>query len=93
MTRFIDVEKIHKFVEDNFKGDVPYEWAWTLTAIDKAPTEDVVPVVRCEKCEYGNEHTDCHGRKYYGCDINIDIGEVREVEPTHYCSYGERRTD
>jgi hypothetical protein len=57
----------------------------------KQPTADVVPVVRCKDCEYGNIHTDCHGRKYYGCDLNIDIGEVREVEPTDYCSHGERR--
>lgn len=61
--------------------------------VAKQPTADVVEVVRCCKCKYGNKHNDCNGNEYYGCDINIDIGEVREVEPTHYCSYGERRCE
>ena len=48
MARYIDADKIHQFVEDNFKGNVPYEWAWTLTAIDKEPTADVEEVKHAE---------------------------------------------
>ena len=43
MARYIDADKIKKFVAD-MKEEVPYEWAWTLTALDKAPTENVMPV-------------------------------------------------
>jgi hypothetical protein len=59
----------------------------------KSPTADVVEVVRCEDCKYchhraipNNERYEC---EYFGCsDEAVDY-----VEPTHYCSYGERRED
>ncbi len=43
MARYIDADKIKQFVAD-MTEEVPYEWAWTLTALDKAPTENVMPV-------------------------------------------------
>lgn len=51
MSRYIDAEKVHQFVDDKVaegkdgwaKG-VPYEWAYALTVIDNAPTADVVEV-------------------------------------------------
>ena len=87
MARYIDADKIHQFVEDSFKGDVPYEWAWTLTAIDKEPTADVVPVVRCKDCLYAREiygKLECiHGVSYRN-SYN---------RPDDYCNYGERRCE
>lgn len=76
MARYIDADKIHQFVEDNFKGAVPYEWAWTLTAIDKEPTADVVSVVRCKDCKHWN---------------NSDCYRIELTRPDDYCSYGERK--
>jgi SOS-response transcriptional repressor LexA len=44
------------------------------------PTEDVVSVVRCKNCIYAND---------YGTICRYGVG--RQVEPEHYCSYGERK--
>lgn len=91
MARYIDADKIHLFVEDNFKGDVPYEWAWTLTAIDKEPTADVVPVVRCKDCKYfeideGDELGECK------CGyISLSYSGVLYPHRTDFCNYGERK--
>jgi hypothetical protein len=40
----------------------------------------VVPVVRCKNCIYAND---------YGTICRYGVG--RQVEPEHYCSYGERK--
>ena len=91
MARYIDADKIHQFVEDNFKGDVPYEWAWTLTAIDKEPTADVVPVVRCKDCKYykaQKQSVNWKNKKKYCCRV-----VALKVNENDYCSYGERKCE
>ena len=88
MARYIDADKIHQFVEDNFKGDVPYEWAWTLTAIDKEPTADVVPVVRCKDCKwlYKPSLLCTHKRnRVFNTGIKRDFNS--------YCNYGEKEDE
>ena len=88
MARYIDADKIHQFVEDNFKGDVPYEWAWTLTAIDKEPTADVVPMVRCKDCKwlYKPSLLCTHKRnRVFNTGIKRDFN--------CYCNYGERKCE
>ena len=88
MARYIDADKIHQFVEDNFKGDVPYEWAWTLTAIDKEPTEDVVPVVRCKDCKWLHKPRQlCTNKR----NRVFNTGIKRDFNC--YCNYGERKCD
>lgn len=49
--RLIDVDAMHKFVEDKvaegkdgWANGVPYEWAYALTAADMQPTIDAEPV-------------------------------------------------
>ncbi len=54
------------------------------------PTADVVEVVRCKDCVYCNEYQKWNFDRYLGCNFN---SEIYNVEPTHFCSYGERRTD
>lgn len=56
MTRYIDADAIHKFVDekvaegkDGWRNGVPYEWAYALTVIDNAPTADVVPKSEVDK--------------------------------------------
>ena len=91
MARYIDADKIHQFVEDNFKGDVPYEWAWTLTAIDKEPTADVVPVVRCKDCKYykaQKQSVNWKNKKKYCCRV-----VALKVNENDYCNYGERKCE
>ena len=51
--------------------------------IDKAPTVDAVPVVRCADCRHYNIfRLECHNAHMNGV-INSD----------GFCSYGERRTN
>lgn len=50
--------------------------------IDKCPTVDAVPVVRCKYCKYRKDGLYCRRRKNPVIVTNID-----------FCSYGERRND
>lgn len=43
-----------------------------------APTEDVVPVVRCSQCKHWN---------------NGDCYRIELTRPDDFCSYGERKND
>lgn len=61
--------------------------------VKSQPIGDVIEVVRCKDCKHcyhrtipNNERYEC---EYYGCSDEV----VDYVEPTHYCSYGERRED
>jgi rubrerythrin len=52
MARLIDADAMHKFVENMvskkegaFANGVPYEWAYTLAAVDAQPTVNAVPAV------------------------------------------------
>lgn len=59
-----------------------------LHAIEKQPTVDAVPVVRCGRCEYYSNEMNC-------CSY---VNGLQNVTKTDYCSYGrcadgERRTD
>ncbi len=54
------------------------------TAIDRAPTIDAVPVVRCKDCEYFGMNDEnvpyCFNR--FGLD---------DPEPNGYCNYGRQK--
>ena len=62
-----------------------------IETLESESTADVVEVVRCKDCKYcfhisrpNFERYEC---EYYGTsDEAVDY-----VDPTHYCSYGERR--
>lgn len=55
-------------------------------ALNAIPTADVVEVVRCNDCKYGEvddaDFPDQYFCNHHGCDWN---------EGNHYCSYGERK--
>ena len=53
--------------------------------IDKAPTIDAVPVVRCKDCK----HYEIHKPKVLeNCERN---GYIIPMKPDDFCSYGERK--
>ena len=58
-----------------------------LFVIEHAYTADVVPVVRCKDCKYGEiddmEFPDQYFCKHNGCDWN---------NGDHFCSYGDRKS-
>ena len=49
---------------------------------------DVVKVVRCKDCKHCQQYQKWNFDKYLGCNFNE---EIYEVEPNHFCSYGERK--
>lgn len=58
------------------------------------PAADVVPVVRCKDCEHCAWYTKVYERTgeqsvEYWCTKGK--GRAVSVEPTHFCSYGERK--
>ena len=57
--------------------------------IQKQPTADVVDVVRCCDCEHKQENPDINNTCYLTC--NLKYGIRGTIDPTDFCSYGERR--
>ena len=84
--RYIDADK---YKQDLIQlGFLP---ALVVRVLDKQPTADVVEVVRCRDCKY------CYYYdvpKLYECEYHGSSDDAVEyVQPTHYCSYGERREE
>ena len=61
-----------------------------LNGLKSETAADVVEVVRCKDCKSCLTYKKWNGKEYAGCCRN---GEIYEVEPNHYCSYGERSED
>ena len=62
--------------------------------IDKAPTIDAVPVVRCEKCACFDEMIDRDSGKPAGYGrCRRPFGLTGIISADDFCSYGERRSD
>ena len=59
-------------------------WNGLIELIEKAPTIDAVPVVRCRECKWWQEDDDIGH-----CD-NPD-GLDNYAKPEDFCSYGERK--
>ena len=59
--------------------------------IDKAPTIDAVPVVRCKDCKNYVLSDFRKPNEPRWCEISDLGGRVAYPEPDDFCSYGERR--
>ena len=58
--------------------------------LDKFPTIDAVPVVRCGECEHHYwEQEPCHGKSVHYCKLPHMRGV--EVFKEFFCYYGERK--
>ena len=60
--------------------------------VAEAPTIDAVPVVRCGECKYYFPYKNYDGR-ILGYHCQAPNQQTDFLEPTHYCGFGERRTD
>ena len=89
MPRLIDADALKEYAT----GGVTSVGFLTLAEIDKAPTIDAVPVVRCKDCKHykhGKHFTDinfCQRLPYYA-----ERGGLNTADDD-FCSYGERRED
>lgn len=82
--RLIDADALKLEFMENGDDHTGYE---IHRAIDKAPTVDAVPVVRCRECEHGEyddaiEDEYCYHCRYDGFSYN---------KADHFCSDGERK--
>ena len=96
MARLIEADALHRKVkmETNPYGKptIDYDSGVKVSEwIDKAPTIDAVPVVRCKDCKhYKPQKKSAHweNRANY-CNRIVTI----KVRPYDFCSYGERKDD
>ena len=65
-------------------------WNGLLGLIEKAPTVDAVPVVRCKDCEYSCK--DANGRTCEGYWYELSEFAVA-VQDDDFCSHGKRKED
>ena len=61
-------------------------WNGLIELIEKAPTIDAVPVVRCRECNH------CDPENYH-CDHPMSTAAPLRRKPDDFCSYGERKED
>ena len=54
--------------------------------LDKIPTIDAVPVVRCLECKH------CDPENHH-CDHHMGTAAPLRRKPDDFCSYGEKRRD
>ena len=91
--RLIDGDLLMKTVFNDVvlvDGEVKGVGLILAETVDKAPTIDTVPVVRCLECKHHYwEQEPCHGKVVHYCKLPHMRGV--EVFKEFFCSYGERK--
>ena len=87
--RLIDADALHRKVktETNQYGKPTIDYdsgVKVLEWIDKVPTIDAVPVVRCLECKH------CDPENNH-CDHHMGTAAPLRRKPDDFCSYGERK--
>lgn len=96
MSRYIDVDKLGIGRADpKIFNNPEYANGWNsaIEIIEKAPTADVVEVVRCEKCKYyvcKNGRDMCKRNAVYNEYSQDYMGLVAIGGRTHFCGYGAK---
>lgn len=85
MARYIDADACLDAMLNEMVG-TGYQ-SRAMDVIKFTPTADVVEVVRCKDCKHCHEYQKWNFDRYLGCNFN---GEIYEVSPKHFCSYGEK---
>ena len=65
-------------------------WNGLIELIEKAPTVDAVPVVRCRECKNYVIVDEFEGGKRYMCLVN-HFSYLDNDGDNQFCSYGERK--
>ena len=85
--RMIDANSAKEALECTLVGDAA---ALAQRVIDRMPTIEAVPVVRCRECKHGSSgvlDVNCYHPEYDLCE------GVTPHEPEFFCAYGEKRED
>ena len=90
MSRLIDADAlgVGRCSKDILPAAYCAGWKGLIELIEKAPTIDAVPVVRCRECV--NCLIDNTERKYHLCMRHSSVFP-RKVDLMDFCSYGERK--
>lgn len=77
--RPIDADELKKLRDKYIRGEIKFDDEYDL--IDKCPTIDAVPVVRCKDCKYHDE-----GERYIYCWA---LKTKCPNDSEFFCKYGE----
>ena len=86
MSRLIDADAlgVGRCSKDILPAAYCAGWNGLIELIEKAPTIDAVPVVRCRECNH------CDPENYH-CDHPMGTAAPLRRKPDDFCSYGERK--
>lgn len=89
MARYVDRDIVLQIIDSYAKtvtedGKVIVDAVRDIVSVI-TPTADVVEVVRCEKCKYRTEVTECNHTLYF-CRKKQNYIKLND-----FCSYGERK--
>lgn len=92
MTRLIDADALEEeLVSHKYKYSPYLHFLDVAVTIERMPTIDAVPVVRCKDCKMSEVfQNDSSGVMARYCNA---FRLIRMVADDDYCSYGERRND
>lgn len=92
--RLIDADAlgVGRCSRDVLPADYCAGWNGLIRLLEKAPTVDAVPVVRCKDCKWFADNND---GSWYGCWFFQTIQIIPEdaPKPEDFCSYGEPKMD
>ena len=99
MSRLIDADAlgVGRCSKDILPAAYCAGWNGLIELIEKAPTIDAVPVVRCRECKhfrhYGKTSLFINGKniKAGWCQRRISYDEEYRMTADDFCSYGERK--
>lgn len=91
--RLIDANALYDIVEEKRKTTYGYFlqiYRWFAHKVANAPTVDAVEVVRCCDCLHCIPY-----QQYADAEVILYCKKKRPavVDPTDFCSYGERKTN
>ena len=95
MARYVDANALYEEIHRIESEMDFYTGAECLVTLMKILTADVVEVVYCRDCKYNENNVCIHPDNIthsYDCEENIYDYYIN-VYSSHFCSYGERRTD
>ena len=86
MSRLIDADAlgVGRCSKDILPAAYCAGWNGLIELIEKAPTIDAVPVVRCRECKH------CDPENHH-CDHHMGTAAPLRRKPDDFCSYGKRK--
>lgn len=92
--RLIDADAlgVGRCSRDVLPADYCAGWNGLIRLLEKAPTVDAAPVVRCKDCKWFADNND---GEWFGCWLFQTIQIIPEdaPKPEDFCSYGEPKMD